>query len=68
VADPKTHAALRKHLATAKAAHKQVGDSMDKIEQIMSALKGAQQPQPQPQQPAAPMPGGMSPLGGMAGG
>jgi hypothetical protein len=64
VADPKTHAAIRKHLQTARAAHKQVGDSMDKIEQILSAMKG----QPPAQQPAAPgLPSnGISPMGGLA--
>ena len=65
MADTKSHAAIKKHLATAKAAHKQAGDSMDKIEQILGAMGQQQQPQ-QPVQPAGPMPGGVSPMGGMA--
>jgi hypothetical protein len=65
VAD-KSHAALKAHVAKARASHAQTGQSLDKIEEILSALKGAQ---PQPQQPAAvpaAMPGGVSPLGGQA--
>ena len=59
------HAALKQHLAKAKAAHAQTGKSLDAIEQIMSALKGAQQQQPA--QPATPaMTPGVSPLGGQA--
>jgi hypothetical protein len=56
------HAVLRSHLAKARASHAQTGQSLDKIEEILSTMKGAQ---PQPQQPA--MPGaGVSPLGGQA--
>jgi hypothetical protein len=62
----KSHAAIRAHLAKAQAAHAQTGKSLDSIEQILSALKGAQQPQPQPTQPGQTMPGGVSPMGGMA--
>jgi hypothetical protein len=63
----KSHAAIRAHLAKAQAAHAQTGKSLDSIEQILSALKGAQQqPQAQPAQPGQTMPGGVSPMGGMA--
>ena len=48
------------HLAKAKAAHAQLGKSLQDLEQM---LQGAQQPQ-QPQ-PAAVSPG-VSPLGGQA--
>ena len=59
------HTAIKKHLATARAAHAQVGNSMDKIEEILGALKGQEQP---PQQPTAPgmTAGPVSPMGGMA--
>jgi hypothetical protein len=58
------HAALSQHLAKARASHAQTGQSLDKIEEILSALKGAQGPQ----QSAAPAPpgAGVSPLGGQA--
>ena len=62
----KSHAALKAHVAEARASHAQTGQSLDKIEEILSALKGAQ---PQLQQPAAvpaATPGGVSPLGGQA--
>jgi len=60
------HAALKQHLARAKAAHQQTGQSLDKIEEILSALKGTQ-PQQAPVQPPAMSPGaGVSPLGGQA--
>ena len=62
----KSHAALKAHVAKARASHAQTGQSLDKIEEILSALKGAQ---PQLQQPAAvpaATPGGVSPLGGQA--
>ena len=66
MADSKTHGAIKKHLATARAAHKQVGASMDKIEEILGALKNAPQ---QPQQPTMPgmTAGPVSPMGGVAG-
>jgi len=60
------HAALKAHLAKARASHAQTGQSLDKIEEILSALKGAQQ-QPQAPIPPAASPGaGVSPLGGQA--
>jgi hypothetical protein len=66
VADSKTHAALRTHLAKARASHAQTGKSLDNIEEILSALKGAQ-PQQQPAAQPAMSPGaGVSPLGGQA--
>jgi len=57
---------MKKHLANAQAAHKQAGDSMDKIAEILGAMQGAQQQQPQ--QPTAPgmTAGAVSPMGGMA--
>ncbi len=68
MAQPKSqpHAEIRKHLQTAKAAHKQVGDSMAKIEQLLAMLKGAQPPaQTQPSAPGLPS-NGISPMGGLA--
>jgi hypothetical protein len=57
---------IKKHLANAKAAHAQTGKSLDAIEQILSALKGAQQPQqPQPTPPGMTN-AGISPMGGTA--
>jgi hypothetical protein len=67
MADNKSHAALRQHMARAKASHAQTGQSLDKMEEIMAALKGAQQqPAQQPAAVPAATPGGVSPLGGMA--
>jgi hypothetical protein len=68
VLDHNTHKELRKHIDNARAAHKQVGDSMDKIEQIVGALRGAPDGAQPPTQHT--MPGltaqGVSPLGGLA--
>ena len=60
------HAALKAHIAKARQSHAQTGQSLDKIEEILSALKGAQ-PQQQPAAQPAMSPGaGVSPLGGQA--
>jgi len=59
------HADLKGHLAKAKAAHAQTGKSLDAIEQILSAMKGAQPTQPAAQAAPALSPG-VSPLGGQA--
>lgn len=67
MADNKTHAAMRGHLAKAKAAHAQVGQSLQQLEQMLQAMQGAkQQPQAQPQGPSTGFANGQSPLGGMA--
>ena len=59
------HAALKSHIAKARQSHAQTGQSLDKIEEILSALKG--QPQQQPAAQPAMSPGaGVSPLGGTA--
>lgn len=62
----KHHAQIKKHLASAHAAHKQVGDSLAKIEQVLSAMQGQQAPQQPAQAPGLPLQG-PSPLGGQAG-
>jgi len=65
VADSKHHTAIKKHLAKAKAAHKEAGDSMDKIAEILGALQGAQPPAQQPTAPGMTA-GAVSPMGGVA--
>jgi len=56
----KTHPAVKK----AQDAHKQLGDALTEIAQMMAARQQQQQAQPEPaQQPA---PSGVSPLGGQA--
>ena len=57
----KTHPAVKK----AQDAHKQLGDALTEIAQMMAARQqqSQQQAQPEPQQPA---PSGVSPLGGQA--
>ena len=59
------HAALKAHIAKARQSHAQTGQSLDKIEEILSALKGAQPQQPAAQ-PAMSPGAGVSPLGGTA--
>jgi len=59
------HAMLRSHIKAARASHEQTGQSLDKIEEILSALKGAQPQQPAAQ-PAMSPGAGVSPLGGTA--
>jgi hypothetical protein len=54
----KTHPAVKK----AQDAHKQLGDALQQIAQMMAAKQGPQDEQQQ----APPMPSGVSPLGGMA--
>ena len=57
----KTHPAVKK----AQDAHKQLGDALTEIAQMMAARQQQSQQQP-PQQPAQPAPSGVSPLGGQA--
>jgi hypothetical protein len=55
----KTHPAVRK----AQDLHKQLGEALQQIAQMQQSQQ--QQPQ-EPEPPPGPMPGGTSPLGGMA--
>jgi hypothetical protein len=61
MADTKSHRAIKQHVANAKG-------SLDKIEQILSAMKEQQEPEQsvQPVQSGQTMPGGVSPMGGTA--
>jgi len=56
----KTHPAVKK----AQDAHKQLGDALTEIAQMMAARQ--QQSQSQPEPPQQPAPSGVSPLGGQA--
>ena len=57
----KTHPAVKR----AQDAHKQLGDALQQIAQAMQGQQGQQQQQ-EPEAPPGPMPGGLSPLGGVA--
>ena len=58
----KSHPAVKK----AQDAHKQLGDALTEIAQMMAARQQQSQQQSQPQSPQQPAPSGVSPLGGQA--
>jgi len=58
----KTHPAVKK----AQDAHKQLGDALTEIAQMMAARQQQSQQQAQPESPQQPVPSGVSPLGGQA--
>ena len=65
MAKSKAHQAMRAAHAKAMASHKQTGQSLAELGQLLQASQGQQEPEPQQQQMPAMSPG-VSPLGGQA--